>query len=45
MQTQDKLSFYHVSLRFDNDIIGETDENDDHVTKLAVDILLNKKKT
>lgn len=44
MQIQDKLSFYHVSLRLDNEIIGETDENDDHVTKLAVDILINKKK-
>lgn len=46
MQTQDKLSFYHVSHRLDNEIhvIGDTDENDDLVTKLALDILKNKQK-
>lgn len=31
MQTLDKLSFYHVSHRLDNEIhvIGKTDENED----------------
>lgn len=38
--SQDKLSFYHVSQRLDNEIIGETDENDDQVSKLALNILI-----